>query len=156
METLEPILAEHPFFKGLAPEHLSLVVGCARNVRFDRDQFLFRDGEAASEFYIIRKGRVVLEVFIPGGGPMAVDTYSDGQVLGWSWLIPPYHWHYDARATEMVQAIALDGRCLRGKCEEDRELGYELLKRFAFLIERRLHATRLQLLDVYGTRKHGS
>jgi len=153
METLEAILAEHPFFAGLKREYLALVVGCAANVRFECDQFLFRDGQEADQFYIIRHGRIALEVFIPGSGPLAVDTYTDGEILGWSWLLPPYHWQYDARATQAVRAIALDGKCLRGKCEEDNGLGYELLKRFAHLMERRLHATRLQLLDVYGTRR---
>lgn len=153
MESLESVLAEHPFMKGLSKEYLELVVGCASNVVFERDAFLFHDGEEANQFYIIRKGRVALEIFIPGSGPLAIDTYGDGEVLGWSWLLPPYHWHYDARASEQVRAIALDGRCLRGKCEQDHGLGYELLKRFGHLMERRLHATRLQLLDVYGTRR---
>lgn len=153
METLEPILAEHPFFQGLDRKYLQLVVGCAENVRFERGQFLFRDGEVANQFYIIREGRVALEIFIPGGGPLAIDTYSAGELLGWSWLIPPYHWHYDARATEPIRAIGLDGRCLRTKCLDDHDLGFELLKRFAHLMERRLHATRLQLLDVYGARR---
>jgi len=153
METLEPVLAEHPFLKGLSEQYLEMVVGCASNVVFEPDQFLFRDGQEADSFYIIRKGRVALEIFIPGAGPLAIDTYSDGEVLGWSWLVPPYHWHYDARASEQVRAISLDGRCLRGKCEQDMGFGYELLKRFAHLMERRLHATRLQLLDVYGTRR---
>jgi CRP-like cAMP-binding protein len=153
METLEPILAEHPFFSGLDRKYLQLVTGCAANVRFDRGQFLFRDGQEADQFYIIREGRVALEIFVPGGGPLAIDTYSSGEVLGWSWLIPPYHWNYDARATEPVRALALDGKCLRGKCLEDHDLGFELLKRFAHLIEQRLHATRLQLLDVYGARR---
>jgi CRP-like cAMP-binding protein len=75
-----------------------------------------------------------------------------GEVLGWSWLIPPYHWKFDARAIEQTRALALDGKCLRTKCEEDHDLGYELLKRFAQIMEERLQATRLQLLDVYGLR----
>jgi CRP-like cAMP-binding protein len=152
VETLEPILAEHPFFSGLDRKYLQLVVGCAANVRFERGAYLFRDGEEANQFYIIREGRVALQIFVPGSGPLTIDTYSKGEVLGWSWLLPPYHWHYDAPATEPVRAIALDGKCLRGKCQDDHDLGYELVKRFADLIEKRLHATRLQLLDLYGNR----
>jgi hypothetical protein len=75
---------------------------------------------------------------------------GEGEILGWSWLIPPYNWHFDARAVELTRAIALDGKCLRNKCEQDHDLGYELLKRFAHIMEQRLQATRLQLLDVYG------
>jgi CRP-like cAMP-binding protein len=150
METLEPVLAEHPFLKGLDPKHLHLIVGCASNVRFNAGEFIFREGEEANEFYILRHGKVALEVFSPERGPIIIDTLVEGEVLGWSWLIPPYIWHFDARAVELTRAIALDGKCLRTKCEEDHDLGYELLKRFAHIIEQRLQATRLRLLDVYG------
>ena len=152
MENLESILAQHPFFEGLDKRYLELVAGCASNVRFDADRFLFRDGQEADQFFIIREGRVALEIFAPGHGLIAIDAYGEGEIHGWSWLLPPYHWHFDAHATTPVRAIALDGRCLRGKCETDHELGYELLKRFAHIIEQRLSATRLQLLDVYGAR----
>lgn len=150
METLERILAEHPFFAGLDARYIQLIVGCATNVRFDAGQFIFREGEEANEFYIIRHGKVALEIFVPGRGPVIIQTLGEGEILGWSWLIPPYHWRFDARAVELTRAIALDGRCLRAKCEDDHDLGYELLKRFAHIIEQRLQATRLQLLDVYG------
>ena len=92
----------------------------------------------------------MVETFIPQKGPLGIRTRESGEVLGWSWLIPPYHWHFDVRAVELTRAIALDAKCLRGKCEEDLKLGYELLKRFAHVMEERLQATRLQLLDVYG------
>ena len=150
METLEPILAQHPFLKGLEPRHLQVLVGCAANVRFDAGQFIFREGEAAKHFYIIRHGKIALEIFVPGRGPVAIQTLGEGEVLGWSWLFPPYQWHFDARALELTRAIALDGECLRGKCEGDHDLGYTLVKRFAYVIMQRLQATRLQLLDVYG------
>lgn len=150
MKTLEPYMAEHPFLKNLEPQHLKILVGCASNVRFDAGQFILREGEEANNFYIIRHGKVSLEIFTPDRGPITIQTIGEGEVLGWSWLIPPYHWHYDARALELTRAIALDGKCLRMKCEQDHDLGYELLKRFAHIITRRLEATRIQLLDVYG------
>ena len=152
METLERILAEHPFFQGLAARHLELLVGCASNVRFPPGEFLFRAGEEANRFFLVREGRVALEIVPPGSSPHTVQTVGAGDVLGWSWLIPPYHWKFDARAVEQTRALALDGQCLRHKCEEDHDLGYELLKRFAQVMEERLQATRLQLLDVYGRR----
>lgn len=150
MQTLEPILAEHPFFKDLERRHLELIVGCAANVRFDAGQFIFREGEEANQFYLIRHGRVALEIAAPQGPPITIQTIGEGEILGWSWLIPPYHWRFDARAVQFTRAIALDGKCLREKCEEDHDLGYELLKRFAHIMDLRLQATRLQLLDVYG------
>ncbi|MHB1687834.1 MAG: cyclic nucleotide-binding domain-containing protein [Ignavibacteriaceae bacterium] len=151
MENLEKILAEHPFLQGLESHYLDLIVGCASNVRFDAGQFIFHEGEEANQFYVIRHGKVALEIFSPERGAIEIDTLEEGDVLGWSWLIPPYHWRFDARAVELTRAIALDGKCLRNKCEEDHDLGYQLLKRFAHIIEQRLQSTRLQLLDVYGT-----
>jgi len=146
METLKGILAEHPFLTGLKDRHLDLLVGCASNVRFDAGQFILREGEEANQFYLIRHGKVALEVLAPGHGPIIILTLGEGEVLGWSWLVPPYRWRFDARAVELTRAIVLDGKCLRTKSEEDHDLGYELLKRFAHIIEKRLAATILQLL----------
>ena len=152
METLEPILAKHPFLKGLKPEHLKILVGCASNVRFNAGQFLFHEGEEANEFYMIREGKVAVQIQGAERGPITVQTIGEGEVLGWSWLIPPYRWRFDANALELTRAIALDGKCLRTKSEEDHDLGYQLLRRFAGIIVDRLEATRLQLLDVYKAR----
>lgn len=150
METLEPLIAEHPFFKNLDKSYLELIVGCASNVRFDAGQFIFRQGEEANQFYIVRQGKVAIEICPPGGDPIILQTISDGEILGWSWLIPPYHWQFDAQAVELTRAIILDGKCLRNKCEEDHNLGYELLTRLVSVIGKGLEAARMQLLDVYG------
>lgn len=151
METLERILAEHPFFNGLKTHYLQLIVGCASNVRFNAGEFIFHEGGEANEFYLIRHGKVALEIFVPDRGPLTIQTMGEGEILGFSWLIPPHRWRFDARALELTRAIALDGKCLRTKCEEDQGLGYQLMKRFAHIVEQRLQATRLQLLDLYGS-----
>jgi CRP/FNR family transcriptional regulator, cyclic AMP receptor protein len=150
METLERILAGHPFFADLDPAYLQLIVGCASNVRFEAGRFLFHAGEQANAFYLIRAGRIALEIAPPGRPPIALETLGPGEILGWSWLIPPYTWVFDARSVEPSRAIALDGKCLRDKCEADHDLGYELLKRFAHIVEGRLQAARMQIMDVYG------
>lgn len=150
METLEGPLSEHPFFQGLEPGYLQLAAGCASNTRFDAGEFIFREGEEANQFYLIRHGKVSLEVFAPNRGSLVIQTLDEGDILGWSWLIPPYQWRFDAKALELTRAIALDGKCLRNKCEEDHDLGYELLKRFTAILGQRLDATRFQLLDLYG------
>ena len=150
METLERVLSAHPFFQDLERSHLALLVGCAANVRFAAGELLFRAGGEANQFYVLREGKVALEISAPGRTPIIVQTFREGEILGSAWLIPPYHWHFDARALEPTRAIALDGKCMRAKCEADHDLGYELLKRFAQIMEERLEATRLQLLDVYG------
>lgn len=149
METLKGILAEHAFFKGLEERYLDLLVGCASNVRVDVGEFFFRQGEEADHFYLLRYGLVSVEMYSTGRGPITVQTLAEGDVLGWSWLIPPYRWMFDARATQLTRAIALDGKCLRDKFAKDHDLGYELLSRFVPIIEQRLNATRLQLLNVY-------
>jgi CRP/FNR family transcriptional regulator, cyclic AMP receptor protein len=149
METLRPILAGHPFFRDLEERHLELIVGCASNVRFDAGDFVFRQGEEANEFYLIREGMVALEMFVTGRGPVTVQTMGEGEVLGWSWLVPPYRWMFDAHATELTRAIALDGKCLRNKSEQDHDLGYQLLKRFTTIVQENLDAARLQILNIY-------
>jgi CRP/FNR family transcriptional regulator, cyclic AMP receptor protein len=150
METLERLLAESPFFAGLDPEHARVLVGCAAHVRFEPGEFLCREGEPADNFYLIRHGRVTLELFVPQRGPVRLQTLDPGEVVGWSWLVEPYTWHFDARALEAVVAVSLDGTCLRNKCDADPRLGYELLKRFAHVMEQRLYNARLGLLDLYG------
>ena len=148
--TLEPILAEHPFLKGMKKEHLALITGCASNVKFEAGTYLFKEGQDANQFYIVRQGTIAIEAFSPAGGAIVIQTVDEGDILGWSWLVPPYRWRFDAKATDLVRAIALDGKCLRGKCEADHDLGYEILKRFADIMAQRLDATRMQLLDVFG------
>ncbi len=152
METLEAVLAEHPFFRDLPPADLQLIAGCGSNVRFQPGEYVFREGDPSDQFNLIRHGKVALEISSPGRGPLTIQTLGEGDVLGWSWLVPPYRKQSDARALELTRATAFDGACIRRKCEADPRLGYELLKRFAQVIGQRLHATRLQLLDVYGSR----
>ena len=150
MKTVKELITEHEFFRGLDSAWIELIAGCGRNVHFEADQPLFREGDPADDFFVIRRGRVALEVFLPERGPLVIDTLDDADVVGWSWLFPPYRWHFDARAIEPTSAISLDGACLRGKSEEDPRLGYELMKRFGAIMWRRLEATRVRLLDLYG------
>ncbi len=149
MRTLEGVLAGHPFFSGMDPRYLQLAVGCAANVRFNAGELIFQQGYDAEHFYLIRAGKVALEIHVPGRGGLTIQTLGAGQVLGWSWLVPPYNWRFDGRAAEVTRAIVFDGKCLRGKCEEDHELGYELQKRVISILGEHLDATRFRLLDVY-------
>lgn len=148
-ESLAGVLAVQPFLQGLGQQHVDLIVGCASNVRFEPGEFVFRAGDEANQFYVVRSGLVSVEVMAPQRGAITIETVGETDLLGWSWLIPPFQWHFDARALNLTRAIALDARCLRSKCEADPALGYELLKRFSQVMEQRLEATRLQLLDLY-------
>jgi CRP-like cAMP-binding protein len=147
---IRQLLVEHPFLADLPAGDLDLIAGCGRNVHFRADQSVFEEGGAADEFYVIRHGRVQLSVHSPQRGGISIATLADGDVLGWSWLFPPYRWEFDARAVTETSAVALDGACLRGKCERDTALGYRLMKKFTQVAQQRLQQTRLQLLDLYG------
>lgn len=150
MAGLERIVLQHPVFRGLETELGATIAGCARNLRFKADTYLIREGDPADEFFLIREGRVRLEIAAPGQPPKVFATLGPGEIVGVTWLAPPYRWTFDAQALELVRAIGLDARCLRAKCEADNHLGYELLKRIASVLVARLHATRLQMLDVYA------
>jgi CRP/FNR family transcriptional regulator, cyclic AMP receptor protein len=151
METLERIIREHPFFAGLNEKFLELVSGCAKNVRFEPGEYLVREGEPANQFYLIRSGKVALDISAAGRGTVTFQTVREGEIVGVSWLIPPYRWMYDAKAAEPTRAISIDASCLRRKSEADHDLGYEMMKRLVPILVQRLQATRLQILDVYGT-----
>ena len=113
MQTLEPIIKEHPFFKGFPSRYLPLITDSASNVRFNAGSYIFRESEPASHFYLIRQGKVALEIFAAQRGPRTIETNEAGEVLGWSWLFPPFGWHFSARVVEPVRAIAFVGVCLR-------------------------------------------
>jgi CRP-like cAMP-binding protein len=150
MEDLSAIVAEHPFFSGMKPEYLQLIIGCASNVRFEADSYIFREGDEANIFFLVREGRVALEAVNQNNKPMVLQTVDKGEVLGWSWLVPPYRWSKSARAVQLVRAISLDGKCLRNKCEVDNKLGYELMKRVVQVIGTRLDSVHVNMLDVYS------
>jgi CRP/FNR family transcriptional regulator, cyclic AMP receptor protein len=150
VRTIDELITDSPIFVGLEQSQLELIAGCAQNVHVPGDTLLLREGEPADVFYLIRRGRVALEVNTPARGPLLIETLAPGDPVGWSWLFAPYRWRLDGRTTESSELIAFDGACLRGKCEEDHELGYQLMKRFAEDVVDRLQATHMQLLDVYG------
>ena len=120
----------------------------AQAVRFETGQYLFHEGEPAEWFYLLRRGRVALQLTERGRGAVTYQTVSEGEIVGVSWLIPPYRWTYDAKAIELTSAIAIDATCLRQKCESDHDLGCEMMKRFMAIL---IQANRLQVLDVHGT-----
>lgn len=150
MKGLTEVIAEHPFFTDLSPAHLAVVAGCAQMASYKSGEFLFKYGSEAEHFFLLRHGRVSLEMTAPGRETFRFQTVGPGEVIGWSWLFPPHKSQFDARAVADVRVIRFDGRCLRAKCEADPALGYSLMKRFARVLVQRFTDTRLQLIDVYG------
>jgi CRP-like cAMP-binding protein len=145
---LEQTISSHPFVAGLKPEHLQVLGDNAMMMRYEPGEIIFRDGDPANRFYLICRGRVALESRQGESEPVVIQQIGPGDVLGWSWLFPPYYWHFDARAVEPTEAIFFYGTRLRQKCEEDHELGYQLMKRTASAVIQRLQATRKRLLAV--------
>jgi len=147
---LDEILAGVPFFEGMPEDEVALIAGCGRNVHFDAGETIFRQGDAADNFFVVRHGTVAVGNFVPPRGELVIETLEAGDLLGWSWLFPPYRSHFDARALSAVRATQFDGACLRDKCAADPALGYDLVSRFAQVLIERLQWTRLRLLDIYG------
>lgn len=146
MEGLERIVREHTFFAGMKADYTDIVTGCARNVRFEPGAYLFHEGDPADQLYLLRAGRVALEVVTPTG-PVTIQEVGESEIVGASWLVPPYRRGLSAKALDLTRAIALDAACLRGKCEDNHDLGYEMMKRFMPIILQRLRGARLQILD---------
>ncbi len=150
MKEIRDLIGELGPFQGMEPAHLALIAGCGENAIFEPGEYVMREGHPAEHFHVIRKGRVALEMFVPQQGGLTVETLDPGEPLGWSWLVPPFRTHLDARTLLRTHTIAFDATCLRGKCEDDPALGYELMKRFVPVMVNRLQATRFRLLDIYG------
>ena len=145
-----PSLADHPFFRGFPGAFLSEVSARARTLELSAGAYLVREGELAEAFYLILEGKVALEVAAPDLPHRTIQTIGPGEVLGWSWLIPPNRWRLDARVVKSTRAWALDARVLRAALEAHPEDGYRFLLRLLPIIAQRLENTRLQLLDLHG------
>ena len=147
--TMRQLLATQDVFGDLTPEDLDLLAGCSRNERFRAGALLAREGEPADRFYLVRHGRLAIELHAPGG-PLRADTAGPGELAGWSWLFPPHRWTADVRAVEPTLVIAVDGPCLRDKCATEPAFGCRMMHRFNRVLTHRLEAMRLRLLDLYG------
>jgi CRP-like cAMP-binding protein len=145
---LETILVSHPFAEGMDPAALQTIAGCCGNAVYGPGDYIFRAGEPADHFYLIRHGDVALEIHVPQGEPVVVETLEAGDIFGWSWLVPPFRWSNDARACEQVRLLTLDAACLRRKMQDDHGLGYEIYKRFLPIMARRLSNTRLRVVEL--------
>lgn len=150
MDTISELLEQVPALQPLDREHRETIAACGSQRVLEADEYVMREGDPADTFYVIRRGSVAIETFVPNEGSVAIETLHDGDLLGWSWLVPPYCTTFDARALKETHVIAFDGACLRRKFEYDPALGYVLLRLFAAVIVERLQGTRIRLLDVYA------
>jgi CRP/FNR family transcriptional regulator, cyclic AMP receptor protein len=149
MRDIATVLRDHPFFADLDDDTVRQLCGCAMNIRPTVGEHLFAEGAPADRFFVLREGRVALQVHVPGGSDVVVDTADAGDVVGWAWLIPPYRWQFDARVVAPCRAVVFDAECLRQRCRADPALGYSLLQRVATVMYAQLSSARLRLADVY-------
>jgi CRP/FNR family transcriptional regulator, cyclic AMP receptor protein len=144
------LVEEHPFFQGLDAQLTRDAARLAREVRFDTGEWLFRDGDPAQWFYLVYQGKVALEVATAEKPRLTIQTIGPGEVLGWSWLVPPHLWRFDARALKLTRVLAIDGAEFRQALAAHPEQGYQFLVRLLPIIAERLENTRIQLLDIHG------
>jgi CRP-like cAMP-binding protein len=150
MKTINDLLTEHAFFRGIGDDVIASLSSCSKNVHFDRDERLFRTDGPADHLYLLRSGRVALEITTSTHAPVVVETLEPGDLAGLAWLVPPYRWYLDGRAVEPTSAVAIDAGCLRGHCEADPRVGYLVMQRVASAMFDRVQSARVRLLDVYG------
>jgi len=150
MDTAHDLLAAQPFLAGLTSAHVDKLASWSKRKTFHAGARLFQEGGRADRFWLIREGHVTLDTQVPGRGNVIVETLGPRAVLGWSWLIPPYRWHFSASAVETTLAVELDGPGVRDLCAQDHDLGYELMSRFVPLVVNRMQNTRMRLLDLYA------
>jgi CRP-like cAMP-binding protein len=144
-------VAAHPFFAELSPEQLDALSGDGVPVAYGPGERIFAEGDAADRFWLVETGSVALDMRVPGRGDQVLETLVGATVLGWSWLHPPYRWHFGASAREPTTAIAFDAASVRRRCETDPRFGYAILRCFTPVIIQRLQAARLRVLDMYAS-----
>ena len=148
-EPLSTRVTLHPFLAGMNRAQLAMLTDCAMAAHFKTGQTILREGEFANRFYLIESGKVALESGADFGEPVVIETIGPGDLLGWSWMFPPYIWQFTARAVDSTTAIFFYGTILREYCEKDHSLGYELFKRMSVVMMKRLQAARKQMLSVH-------
>ncbi len=152
MNDIEKRTSEHPFFRSMAPAHLALVTKSVSEAKFDTNQIIFHEKEPANRFLLIESGRVALGWHTPEGKMVLVQTLGPGEVIGWSWLFPPFIWHFQAQATEPTSTVVLDGGHLLVAAEENPEFGYDLMRRIAQMVITRLQAMQKSRIVVDGAK----
>lgn len=148
--TIGDLVAGHPFTSGLSPAEVTAISAGARLVDLVPGEHLFREGRPADHAYLVTHGHIAIEVHLPQRGTVAVSTVGPGELLGWSWMLPPHAWRFDATARSAARLVALDARAIRTACDHDPALDRRVSRQVIRTMTARLEAARHQLLDLYG------
>ncbi len=143
-------LRSDAFFGGLEQDHLTRLASIASVQELRPQEVLFRQDSPADRFFLVLEGKISVAVPALYGPPLTMHEVGPGDPLGWSWLFPPYRWHFEARATEPTRLLSFDARSVRDACEADPAFGYEIVKRFATMMKQRLESARRSVMDTYG------
>lgn len=154
MDNPKKFLIKYPPFKNLNSDHLMFLFDCAQTVTLQEGDTLFRSGEEARKIYIVQEGKMAIEISSGEERVVTLQTLGKGEMIGWSWLIPPHYWRFDTKAIAPTELISLEGLRVRTKCKDDHEFGYTFMVGVAEILAQRLESTRIQLVDMYGLKKH--
>ena len=152
MESIDQTLIDHPFFRNMDAKYVDVFASAARREKYREGTFLFREGDTADRIYFVQRGQVAVEIHAPPQGTVSIETVGPGEVLGWSWAMPPFRKSFAARCVTDMEAVVIDATAIREAMRDDHELGYEVLSRLVTIIAHRLQATRLQLIDIYSVK----
>jgi len=149
-QSITEYLSAHEFFSEFSDDSLKFLCECSSTREIKKGQILFLQGEHADKFYVVRSGRIFLQMPAIMGPTLEIQTVDEDQVLGWSWLISPYKWNFQTKAEEDSELLQFDGVAILARCEQDPKFGYELLKKFAGLMSVRLNAARQKMMDEWN------
>ncbi len=147
---IQKTLSENPFFSELDDDAVAFLVAHAKELKISQDEVIFKRGEHADKFYLVRSGRITVEIPAVYGPSLEIQNLGAGEVLGWSWLIDPYKWDFQARVEEDADLLEFDGAAVLENCEKDRNFGYEILKQFTELMSERLTGARQRMMDTFS------
>jgi CRP/FNR family transcriptional regulator, cyclic AMP receptor protein len=146
------VLEQHPFARELGAQQVRKLAGCAIERTFETGEYLWRQGEASDWLFLLRSGEVSLEISVPNEGPLTVETFHEGEAIGWAWFEPPYRCQFDARAATPVKTLALPGACVREQCERDNALAHRVFRQLAGAMAHGLERVRLKLVKPHPVR----
>jgi CRP-like cAMP-binding protein len=148
--SIEARIAASGFFAGLGPDFIQFLAAHAKPRSLAAGAMLFRYGERSDCFYLVEHGQVGVEVAAIAGPALELQELGPGAALGWSWLIAPHTWSFQARAKTAAELLEFDGNAILARCEQDPHFGYEVLKRFAALMSERLHFARRKMMEAWN------
>jgi len=148
--SITQVLADAPVFQGMSTEYVERLAGHAAERKVENGTCLFRSGDPAKHFYLLVEGEISIEIPALSGPTLQVQRLKPVRVLGWSWLLPPFKWSFNARAETDARVLEFDGESVLNECESDPTFGFEVIKRFSGLMAERLDAAHRKMMEQWS------